>query len=303
MPISGSMLAMCGAEFLLWVALGVLFWTKSLHRRFPAVGAYLVLHVLSVPVLFWDIFEIQWHPHVADYLTLYTYTYFATYIFSAILLFFICAEVFRSALAPFPGLSRIGMVLFRWAALISVLVSLTSISAKHWGVSLAFQHGGVDLISAVAYALMHSASILELCLLAFLCLGMNALRLSPRDMGFGIALAFGLMAASDFVLSSLITSNALNSAPVQYIEESMILAALAIWVAFMLLPQPASKPVVMPVTSRIYRWNEIASALGHTGTQVAVPQPANTFFLTDVEKVVEKVLNRNLQSTESESES
>jgi hypothetical protein len=55
----------------------------------------------------------------------------------------------------------------------------------------------------------------------------------------------------------------------------------------------------MPVNSTIYRWNEIASALGHTGTQVAVPQPVGSFFLTDVEDVVEKVLNRTLKSSES----
>jgi hypothetical protein len=59
--------------------------------------------------------------------------------------------------------------------------------------------------------------------------------------------------------------------------------------------------VVMPVNSAIYRWNEIASALGHTGTQVAV-QHSNSFFLTDVEKVVDKVLTRtNLQGSESKS--
>jgi hypothetical protein len=56
----------------------------------------------------------------------------------------------------------------------------------------------------------------------------------------------------------------------------------------------------MPASSAIYRWNEIASALGHTGTQVAVPQTANSFFLTDVEKVVEKVLTKNLKRRESE---
>jgi hypothetical protein len=55
----------------------------------------------------------------------------------------------------------------------------------------------------------------------------------------------------------------------------------------------------MPVNSTIYRWNEIASALGHTGTQVAAPQPAGSFFLTDVEDVVEKVLNRALKGSES----
>jgi hypothetical protein len=301
MPISGAMLTMCGAEFLLWSVLGLLFLKKAMHRRFPATGAYLALHVVSVPFLLWSLFESHLSSRTSDFVALYTYAYFATYILSAILLFFICAEVFRSALAPFPGLSKIGMVLFRWAALISVLVSLTSISTKHWGFTVASSHGAVDFVAAVAYALMHSASILELCMLAFLCLGMNALRLSVRDMGFGISLGFGLMAASDFVLSSLISSNTVVTAPIQFIEESMILTALVIWVAYCILPEPASKPVVMPVTSRIYRWNEIATALGHTGTQVAAQQPANSFFLTDVEKVVEKVLSRNLNSPESES--
>ena len=57
---------------------------------------------------------------------------------------------------------------------------------------------------------------------------------------------------------------------------------------------------MIPLNSTILRWNEIASALGHTGTQVAVQQPASGFFLTDVERVVEDVLNRNLKSRESE---
>ena len=80
-----------------------------------------------------------------------------------------------------------------------------------------------------------------------------------------------------------------------------MLLALGTWVAYCALPEPVRKPVVIPVNSTIYRWNEIASALGHTGTQVAVQQPANSFFLTDVENVVEKVLNRNLKGRESES--
>lgn len=291
---------MSAVEFLLWSAIGVVFWRKALHRRFPATSSYLALHIASLPAFLWLLYKSQGYAATADYEAIYTYLYFVVYILSAILVYFICAEVFRSALAAFPGLAKIGMVLFRWAALISAIVGLTSISSKHWGLSVAFAHGGIDLIAALAYALMHSASILELCMLAFLCLGMNALRLSARDMGFGIALGFGLMAASDFVVSSLLSIHAFST-PMQSFEESMVLAALAIWLAYSVLPEPASKPVVMPVTSRIYRWNEIASALGHTGTQVAVQQPANSFFLTDVEKVVEKVINRNLQSHESES--
>ncbi len=90
------------------------------------------------------------------------------------------------------------------------------------------------------------------------------------------------------------------TAPLQFVYEALILVSLGIWVAYCALPEAVRKPVMMPANSTIFRWNEIASALGHTGTQIAVQQPANSFFLTDVEKVVEKVLTRNLKGRESE---
>jgi hypothetical protein len=130
---------------------------------------------------------------------------------------------------------------------------------------------------------------------------MNALRLSVRDLSFGIALGFGLMSANDFISASLVSHNVALTTPLQFFYESVILFSLGTWVAYCVLPEPVRKPVVMPVNSTIYRWNEIASALGHTGTQVAVQQPASSFFLTDVESVVDRVLTRNLKKRESES--
>jgi len=206
-------------------------------------------------------------------------------------LFFICMEVFRSALSSLPGLMKFGIVIFRWAAVVSLVVTFSSVS---------FWHRGLVSVPDIATGLMRSVSLLELCLLAFLCLSMNALRLSVRDMAFGIALGFGLMSANDFIVVSLITGNAGLTAPLQFVYQSVVLFGLGTWVAYAALPEMARRPVVMPVNSTIYRWNEIASALGHPGTQVAV-QPSNGFFLTDVEKVVEKVLNRSLKSAETES--
>jgi hypothetical protein len=72
------------------------------------------------------------------------------------------------------------------------------------------------------------------------------------------------------------------------------------WVTYCALPEPARKPLMVPANSTIFRWNEIATALGHTGTQVAV-QPAGGFFLSDVEKVVEDTLSRNQKSHASAS--
>jgi hypothetical protein len=292
MPLNLAMSVLSGAETVLWAALALLFWKRKLQRRFPAMGAYLALRVASTPVLLLLLCGQSQH-WLNDYCyVIYFFGYWAVYIASAILLFFICIEVFRSALSAFSGLMKFGIVIFRWVVLASIVVSLSTVS---------FSHRGILIIPDIAYGLMRSVSIVEICLLGFLCLSMNALRLSPRHMAFGIALGFGLMSANDFVQSIVVSMWTPLNAPWQFVYESGILVALSALATYCALPEPASQPMVMPVNSTIYRWNEIASALGHTGTQVAVQQPAGSFFLTDVEKVVEKVLSRSLKGSESNS--
>ncbi len=293
MPLNTAMSLMSTMEFLLWAILGALFWSKGLQRRFPAMNVYLMLRVGSMPILLGLLF-IQAQPWIRQdiFFPMYFYSFWAVYIASAISLFFICIEVFRSALAPFAGLMKLGTVVFRWATLASLIVSITT---------LPFSHRGALIIPDIAYALMRSVSILELCLLGFLCLSMNALHLSPRDKTFGIALGFGLLSANDFILSTFWSRNTSLTSPLQFVNESLILLTLGIWVVYTSLAEPARKPVVLAANSTIYRWNEIAAALGH-GTKVAVQQPANSFFLTDVEKVVDKVLTRtSLRGSESKS--
>jgi hypothetical protein len=286
-----AMSMMSVTEFGLWAVVGFLFWKRKLYRRFPYMGAYLGLRVASMPMLLAALY-LQSQPWGHRYYAVYFFAYWAVYIASALLLLLVCIEVFRSALSALPGLMKIGTVIFRWAILVSVVLTFSSIS---------FVHRGFALVPDIAVGLMRSVSVLELCLLAFLCLSMNALRLSIRDMSFGIALGFGVLSANDFVFAALSPKDPSMTASMQFVYEALILASLAIWISYCALPEAVRKPLMMPANSTIYRWNEIASALGHTGTQIAIQQPANSFFLTDVEKVVEKVLTRNLKDRESES--
>lgn len=292
MPVNTAMWFMTAAEFVLWATLGFVFWRKNLGKRYPALNAYLVLRVGSMPVLLTLLFGQAEH-WFNDYCFMaYFFAYWSVYIASAVILFFVCIEIFKAALSSFSGLSRFGIVVFRWAAVASVVVSLSTVS---------FAHKGFLVFPEIASRLMRSVSLLELCLLAFLCLSMNALRLSVRDLPFGISLGFGVMAANDYAVSLAISITSTLTSPLQYVSEALILACLAIWIFYVLLPEPARKPIVVSANSTIYRWNEIASALGHRTTNVAVPQTANSFFLTDVEKVVEKVLSRNLKQSETNS--
>ena len=111
-----TMSLLSGLEFSLWAAFGFLFWTRKQHRQFPAMGFYLALHMAAMPVLL-ILFYGQARHWFNDYcFAFYFYTYWAVYIASAVLLFFVCVEVFRSALSAFSGLQRLGTVAFRWAA-------------------------------------------------------------------------------------------------------------------------------------------------------------------------------------------
>jgi hypothetical protein len=290
-----AMSLMSTVEFLLSALLGFMFWKKGLQRRFPAMGSYLALRVISTPILS-VLLMAELDANISEQMRrtagqAYFFVFWAAYIVSAVLLFFICMEVFRSALSALPGLMKFGIVIFRWAAVVSLVVTFSSVSFRR----------GILSIPDIALGLMRSVSLLELCLLAFLCLSINALRLSVRDLSFGIALGFGLMSANDFIVVSLMSAKTGLTTPLQFVYQSIVLVALGIWVAYAALPELARRPVVMAANSTIYRWNEIASALGHPATQVAV-EPQNGFFLTDVEKVVEKVLSRSsLKKRESES--
>lgn len=292
MSLNPAMWIMTLAEAALWITLTAIFWRKNLQKRFPAMGWYLLLRAISAPVFLLLLF-VQSQPWGKFWFAAYFFTYWAVYLTSTALLFFVSLEVFRSALVGFSGLMRFGTVIFRWAAVVSIIISLSTITIAHLDILSGNPSAYFYLIPTLAYQLMRSMSIIELCLLAFLCLSMNALRLSTRDLGFGIALGFGILSSSDFILASFfhVRSTTLTD-PVQFVSEGILLFALCLWVTYTALPEPERKPVVVPASSTIYRWNEIASALGHKSPKVAVPQPASAFFLTDVEKVVEKVITR-----------
>ena len=285
---------MIGAEFLLWGVLAILFWSKGLRRRFPAMGYYLVLRAISVPLSMLLLYELTHSGSSARHHILYKFyaiDFFVTYLVAAVLLFFVCIEVFRSALASFPGIAKLAIVIFRWAAFVSAIVSLSSVS---------YAHSGLNLMGDISYSLMHSVSVLDLCLLAFLCLSMKTLRLSVRSLAFGIALGFGVMSSGEFILASMSSHIKSLNDPVEFVYEGLILLALGVWTTYCILPEPVRKPILIPASSTILRWNEIATALGHSGTQVAVQQPGSGFFLSDVERVVERVLARNLKDRKSE---
>jgi hypothetical protein len=278
-------------DVLLSVAVCAAFSRPSLRRHYPWMFAYLSVRAITgviVAFLFYG-------PLLASPMT-YTKIYFVVYWASSLicagLLFLSCLDVYRQAMAPLPGLARMGNTVFSWAALASILVTATTFTS----VTLP----GPGTVMKIGLQLLRCAGATELCLLALLLLSMKAIGLSPRSRPLGFALGLGLMAAIDCA-DSIVTMLQVTATPVMQLAfETSSILTLSIWFAYSALPEPARKTVTVPINSAIYKWDQIASALGHKGTQV-VMQPSPSFFLVDVEKVVDRAFSRTLKGKESES--
>ena len=267
-----------------------LFFRSTVRNLYPWMLRYLCVRAVTAVIIEFLLYG----PLLASPLT-YTKIYYVVYWTSTLLtsglLLLSCLDVYRQAMSPLPGLARMGNTIFTWAAIASCVVTATTFTSIV---------PGPAMIGKVGLQLLRCAGATELCLLALLLLCMRAIGLSPKNRPFGFALGLGLMAAIDCAESIVTMLHVVPTPGVQTIFETLSILTLSVWIAYATVPEPARKTVTVAINSTIYKWDQIASALGHKGTQVAV-QPSQSFFLVDVEKVVERAFTRTLKGKESES--
>ncbi|HEY0757741.1 MAG TPA: hypothetical protein VGD59_00645 [Acidisarcina sp.] len=253
--------------------------------RFPSLRNFLILRLttgVGLTVLL-NSYRVGVERHLL-YRT-YFYSYWICYIVEAVAIFLVIQELFKHVMSPLPGISRLGLMAFRWAGTISVIVGFSA------GALPAGFKGGKIMVASVD--LMRGVSIMELCLVALLAFSVHSLGLSYRCRAFGVGLGFGCMAVTDFLTSafSLGTSKTLTTVA-NVVAAVAGTAVLLIWTAYFVIPERERKPLTLPMSSPLMRWNEIATALGHASPQVAVGSTSQ-FFLQDVEGVVDKMLSKN----------
>jgi len=290
MPSSVIQFATLTVDILLSLAALAAFSRPTVRRKFPWMFAYLSVRAITAVIISF----LRFGPLLASpefYTKAYFVAFWASSVASAILLFMGCLDVYRQAMAPLQGLTRMGTTIFRWAAFASVLITATTLTSITVG---------PDMFLKVCVQLMRCAGTAELCLLALLLLSLNAIGLSARSRPFGMAVGLALMTAADCAEYVTAGMKFATNPCVQGSFEGAALITLTLWIVYAALPEPVSKTITVRADSTIYKWDQIASALGHKGTQVAL-QPAPSFFLVDVEKVVERAFVRTLSSKESES--
>jgi hypothetical protein len=193
---------------------------------------------------------------------LYFYLYWCSYVVESILALLIVYSVFRLAMAPLKGIQSLGMLVFRWAASISVAVAFGSAFAP----SLS-RH---DYLMNALSQLQRTQSILTLCLLVFVSFAIRPMGLSFSSRIFGVSLGLGILSTFQLVGSAWISHTPNMQTLFSLVGSVVICATLMIWTAYFALPEPRRRLVLLPTTSPYLRWNQISLALGDSPGFVAV---------------------------------
>ena len=275
------------------LAIGAFFWSGSV-RRYPALATYFALRIASLVYLeaiYWIGGPLVYHTS-ARY-TAYFYGYWIFYVACAITIFFVVQEVFKAVMGPVPGLRRLGLLIFRWVAVVTVAVAIGAIALP---ASIAAPGGNV--MGPIALQMQRCVSVMELGLMAFLALSIHALGRDFRSRLFGIGLGFGMQAAAELIVSALVAHNHALTSSANLFLQCATTVVLLTWTVWFLLPEQEAdrRRVVLAPTSRLARWNGLADGIGlmpQLPQAPAAAQPATGFFLQDIEGVVERALARN----------
>jgi hypothetical protein len=272
---------------MLLVAAAALIQSGS-ARKYRALSAYFILRgtmILGLEALLWN-----GMPAVGSLrYRAYYWGFYLNYLVIAVAVFFVVQEVFKKCMEPVPGLRRLGLLTFRWVSVVSAVVSVGAVTLPAQIKSV-----GLYFLCSIGPHLVRCASIMELCLVAFLTLSIHALGRSFRSRLFGIALGFGIQAAADLVSTALIAKYPGLASPSNFAAQIVTTMVLLIWTAYFLIPEPAAERelIVLPPTSAMARWNALAKGIGQTPETAAAAQPTG-FFLQDIEGVVDRVLAKN----------
>ena len=273
-------------DVLLSVSLGIIFRTGERKFIWKTVSNFAFLRVAAA-VCVLAVLTLLSHYPSSGMRTAYFVTYYAFYLALTVVSFKLFYEIYRKATVAFPGFSRMGHSIFAWVLIIMFVLTFMNLGSAN---------SGQDAIARAAINMVRAIETVSICVIAFLVYLIRSMGLSWRNKVFGIMAGFMIGSLSSLIQDLQYQFHMEMSPAMTLFYQFSGVAGLLIWIAYAFLPEPLPRPVTLPAESPVYRWSQIASALG-TKTQVAVPEPQHSFFLADVEKVVDKVFTRHMQET------
>ncbi len=232
----------------LQLAICVVMVKRKLVSEFPCFFGYTAFHVFRYAALFTVRHSM---PRAA-----YFESYWLAQLVSALLGFAVIHEIYQHVFANYDALRKLGSLLFRWAAVILLILSVLAAASA--------PGNDADRLRAAMFLLERSVRVMQCGLLVFLCLLASYFALSWRRPVFGMALGFGMFASIELVAATLRTHLGTSAAQMWQIVNSLsYTGAVIIWASYFVARQPVTRGFELPARTEVDKWNQALLQLLH----------------------------------------
>ena len=192
----------------------------------------------------------------------YFYMFWASYTIASLSSVVLTYTIFEEAMRPLKGLKRLGTIIYRWAAFVSVALAISAIVYKDPSIK--------DTTAFVAIQVQRSSSVIVLSLIAFVGFSLQPLGLSAKSRVFGLSLGLGFITLVSLIGSSSFfhQTDLFSAGSTEWTTAQCL--ALAVWVYYLYVPEPQRRFILLPTTSPFHAWNQISEILGHDPGYVAI---------------------------------
>ena len=205
------------AQPILQSVVAVILWRRKLHKQFPVFFLFLLAQVANFAVTFplWL---------VGDFKMYFVFFWLGEAV-NAVLGFKVIHEIFLDVFRPYHTLKDLGTLLFKWAGVVMLLVSVV--------VAFSNSFDENPLVHALT-TLQRSVRIVQLGLILFLLLFSSFLGVSRKQVSFGISLGFGLFAGVELMLYALNSGGFVKLNHLNLINMSTYNLAILVWLGYSL---------------------------------------------------------------------
>jgi hypothetical protein len=258
--------------YTLWIAhpvlqMGILaiMLQRGLHRKFKFFFGYLLIQLIT----FGLVFPAFWRSSSAVY-----YLYWGCEALSVCFGFAVIHEVFVDVFSSFHTLRDLGTVLFKWAALVMLLVAGV--------VSLSTHSSNMAPWMEAILTSQRCVRVIQVGMVLFLLFFSSYVGISRRQHSFGIALGFGAFAIVELMLIASFVGKHLADPWMSIVNMTAYNASLIVWVSYVAAKSPAreaSNTLLQP-----QRWEQSLSDIHH-------PFPSDS-LIPMFEGMVDRALSR-----------
>jgi predicted transporter len=200
--------------------IAIAMYRRRLYREFPVFFNYVILQIL--------IFGVDYG--LSNNSNLYYYVSWTTTAVCIAVSFAVLLEIFKEVFRPYEALRDLSVLLFRWCALVVLLV------AGMWAVT-SWRDTGMDNVQNGIYLVGRCVRMVQCALVFFMLLFSEHLGISRRNIVFGISVGLGFYAAVNMlVMTALGHHSVFSDQLLSRINSLAWVTSMLIWLGYVVLP-------------------------------------------------------------------